>query len=91
MSLSKMSSLANVYGTWGPKDIGKHNIAEVKVDIQIALMLMKDSFRQVGTMHEYIMSDAELQLNPRYLNADGTFKERPGFPRELSFNCAIAK
>jgi hypothetical protein len=63
MSLSKMSSLANVYGTWGPKDIGKHNFAEFKADIQISFMLMKDGFRQRGTMYYYIMSDAELRLN----------------------------
>jgi hypothetical protein len=54
----------------------------MKAVIQIAFMLMKDSFGQGGTMYDYIQSDAELRQNPRYANNDGTFKDRPGHARE---------
>jgi hypothetical protein len=84
MSLSKISTLGNLYGTWGQIDIGRHNFSEIKVDIQIAFSFMKDGFQQGGNIYDWIMSDTELERNPLYQNADGTFKQRPGFPRELN-------
>lgn len=78
MSLSKMSAIGNMQAAWGHRDVGKHNFAELKNEIHIALLLMKDGFGLDGNMYDYIQSDEELQRNPRFINDDGSFKPRPG-------------
>jgi hypothetical protein len=45
-------------------------------------MMMKDGFGQGGNMYDYIQLNAELLQNPRFLNLDGSYKDRPGQARE---------
>jgi hypothetical protein len=83
MSLSKMSTLGNLNRTWGPINIGRHNFSEIKVEIQIAFILVKDGFQEGGTTYKHIMTLSELKRLARYTNQDGTFESRPGFPRDV--------